>query len=393
MSGGAAGDALGYPVEFMTDAGIRDAYGPRGIRGYELGAGRCAEISDDTQMTLFTANGLLIGDTRSRLGEAGRPSWRCCSETYRDWLYTQDHDYGGTPGISWLLGMDALHSRRAPGGTCLGAIRGGMGSVEEPVNDSKGCGGVMRVAPVGLFWANRRSTGERDRLLLEHVVDEAARCAALTHGHPLGYISAGAMAYIVCRCASEAPVGCKDPGEALLGIICDCQDGLLRWFPGQRDHAAFQADLLGRACKLAVAGRHGDDEIERLGEGWVGEEALAMGVYASLRHPTNFSAAIRLAVNHSGDSDSTGSICGQIVGALLGLGAIGSEWTDRLELRDVIMEVARDLCVGCQTDEHGECRDERWAEKYARIPGHSEARTAPRPGGGRCDIDTGCRPG
>lgn len=364
LVGGAAGDALGYPVEFMTKVDIESSCGPRGIREYKLAAGSLAEISDDTQMTLFTANGLLIGDTRGHLRGIGGPSYGYCSNTYRDWLYTQDRSYDGLSDVSWLLTISELYSNRAPGNTCLSAIREDMGSIEEPINDSKGCGGVMRVAPIGLFWANYRREGDYDRRLLEHVVDEAAHCAALTHGHPLGYISAGAMAYIVCRCASEVPEGCEDPGAALFGIVEDCRRELSRWFPDQRDYAVFQADLLGRACNLAAAEKHGDDEIKELGEGWVGEEALAIGVYASLRYPTDFSAAIRLAVNHDGDSDSTGSICGQVVGALLGLDAIGHEWTDCLELRDVIMEVAKDLCDGCQMYEYGEYRDDRWMEKY-----------------------------
>ena len=59
LLGGAAGDALGYPVEFLSLADIRERYGPAGITSYALQHG-VAQISDDTQMTLFTANGLLF---------------------------------------------------------------------------------------------------------------------------------------------------------------------------------------------------------------------------------------------------------------------------------------------------------------------------------------------
>lgn len=63
LVGGAAGDALGYPVEFLTEQAILARYGQEGITGYELKNGT-AEISDDTQMTLFTATGLLLATTR-----------------------------------------------------------------------------------------------------------------------------------------------------------------------------------------------------------------------------------------------------------------------------------------------------------------------------------------
>lgn len=63
LIGGAAGDALGYAVEFLDDAAIFSKYGENGITEYSLVNG-VAEISDDTQMTLFTANALLLGTTR-----------------------------------------------------------------------------------------------------------------------------------------------------------------------------------------------------------------------------------------------------------------------------------------------------------------------------------------
>ena len=51
---GAAGDALGYEVEFMPEEEIFRRFGEAGITEYRLRGG-VAEISDDTQMTLFTA--------------------------------------------------------------------------------------------------------------------------------------------------------------------------------------------------------------------------------------------------------------------------------------------------------------------------------------------------
>ena len=54
--GGAVGDALGYPVEFMRYKEIIDKFGKKGITQYPFSIGY---VSDDTQMTLFTIEGLL----------------------------------------------------------------------------------------------------------------------------------------------------------------------------------------------------------------------------------------------------------------------------------------------------------------------------------------------
>src|SRR5690606_25651288 len=59
LLGGAVGDALGAPVEFMNRASILKSFGPNGITQYASIYGGLGTITDDTQMTLFTAEGLL----------------------------------------------------------------------------------------------------------------------------------------------------------------------------------------------------------------------------------------------------------------------------------------------------------------------------------------------
>jgi hypothetical protein len=80
----------------------------------------------------------------------------------------------------------------------------------------------------------------------------------------------------------------------------------------------------------------------------VGEEALSIAVYCSLKHRDDFRKAVIASVNHSGDSDSTGAITGNIVGAFMGLRSIPEEWIDILELKEAISKVADDLLVYCQ---------------------------------------------
>ncbi|MBR3024535.1 MAG: ADP-ribosylglycohydrolase family protein [Oscillospiraceae bacterium] len=45
-----------------------------------------------------------------------------------------------------------------------------------------------------------------------------------------------------------------------------------------------------------------------------------------------------------GDSDSTGAVCGNILGAYLGYDAIPQKYKDNLELHDLILQLSDDLC-------------------------------------------------
>ena len=363
LLGGAVGDALGYPVEFLSRDGIRARYGAEGIQGYDpdMKTG-FALISDDTQMTLFTANGILFGETRGKLrGIAGSPSGYVY-EMYRDWLLTQTGGERGRDSFSWLLDVPELWHRRAPGGTCLSALGSGkQGSVKHPANDSKGCGGVMRVAPVGLRYSPLGMGWSREKLDLE-----GAEIAALTHGHFLGYIPAAVLVHIV----NAGVYGGCPRGDTLPDAVEDAMDTVQRLFGGNPHWGELRA-LISRAEKLAGNAVPDEENIPALGEGWVAEETLAIAVYCALRYRDDFSKGVIAAVNHSGDSDSTGAVTGNILGAWLGCGAIEDKWKRGLELRDVILEIADDLCYGCPLEEYHEDRDPRWLRKYVEGKHHA----------------------
>ncbi|MDN3015524.1 ADP-ribosylglycohydrolase family protein [Paenibacillus sp. BSR1-1] len=330
LIGGAIGDALGWPVEFNKHDQIVQQYGPNGIQDLQLVSSGKAQITDDTQMTLFTAEGILRAETRGiRKGICHPPS--VVFFAYQRWLLTQ-----GYPRIDdyewiydgWLLGVKELHARRAPGNSCLSALLNRKhGTIEEPINNSKGCGGVMRVVPIGLF------------CLKERAFDMAADCAALTHGHPSGYLSAGALASIVASIIEGA-----DILTAVKQSIMELKT---------KEHHEECTRILEKALDLVVKSDLSDYEaISQLGEGWVGEEALAVSVYCALKYNSDFKKAIVAAVNHNGDSDSTGAITGNILGAYLGLNKIPADWVEKVELNDIIIQVADDLLTGHQeTDE------------------------------------------
>lgn len=148
LIGRAIGDALGYPVEFMSLAAIKNKYGKDGITDFELNEKSKAVVSDDTQMTLFTANGLMFGVTRWATHSmlADLPNY--VQEAYKEWYQTQTkvEDYNAYH-TCWIRDIKELNVCRAPGNTCMSALR----DVNNVNNNSKGCGGIMRVAPVALY--------------------------------------------------------------------------------------------------------------------------------------------------------------------------------------------------------------------------------------------------
>lgn len=351
LIGGAAGDALGYAVEFLDEETIFSRYGENGITEYDLVNG-VAEISDDTQMTLFTANGLLLGTTRGMTrGIMGSyPSY--IAFCYKDWLRTQCEKYplNEEYPYSWLINIPELYNRRAPGNTCLTAIENGAnGTIDEPINRSKGCGGVMRVAPIGLYFETKRRT-------IDEIDMIGAETAAITHGHELGYIPAAGLVHIVQSLSHNEDI-------SLLDAVLDMKEALRRQFTN-RKHLSEQIDLIDKAIALSKEDIDDLEAIRELGQGWVAEETLAIAIYCSLKYSDDFDKAIIASVNHSGDSDSTGAVTGNILGAYLGLKGIPQKYLDNLELKDVILEIADDLYNDCKISEYGSYHDEIWEQKY-----------------------------
>ncbi len=359
LIGGAVGDALGYPVEFLSDSQIFRRYGERGITDYETVNG-VAEISDDTQMTLFTATALLYTKTRIMTHGAYSPM-TYMNGSYINWYMTQDRsaDLSDRRIFSWLMNVEEMYSSRAPGNTCLSALQnsiiiGEKFSIDNPANNSKGCGGVMRVAPYGVYL-------NYDSKDTEYSVERlGAETAALTHGHPLGYIPAAALVHIILRIANDENVTLTEAVESSIVAVS-------RLFEDNEYLGDFIALML-KAMELAEDSEIDElDAIRELGEGWVAEEALAIAVYCSLRFKDSFEDAVIAAVNHSGDSDSTGAITGNIMGAYLGFGAIPERFLKNLELIDIITEIAEDMYNDCKMAQFDPYFDPVWSAKYIEM--------------------------
>ena len=361
--GGAAGDALGYPVEFMTHEMIVSRFGADGITSYSPRRDGLAEISDDTQMSLFTACGVMVGDTRFSLRGIGAEPSAYVSMAYDDWYATQTERYkdvkererGYLKGsVSWLTDVPELFSRRAPGNTCMSALdaarrrTGRKDFIGQRRNDSKGCGGIMRIAPFALYY---------DMPDIERTDMEAAQIAAITHGNSLGYMPAAFLAHILNRLLySKEDLGLKE-------VVAEAGDTVRKLFKDD-SHIDELTDIVDLAVELSENGDSDVSNIRKLGEGWVAEETLAIAVYCALRYENDFSRGIAAAVNHDGDSDSTGAVTGNILGLINGFSGIADKWKKGLELSDVILEIADDVCHRCQMTEYSAYYDPAWVLKY-----------------------------
>ena len=251
LIGGAIGDALGYQIEFKRN--IKD----KEVTEYKNNKGI---ISDDTQMTLFTANALLWRETRGSLRGIAMVPTRAIYESYLDWLDTQNNTNNHN-SISWIKEIPELNIERSPGNTCLSSLSSGkMGTIEEPINNSKGCGGIMRVAPIGLYAKDSKTAG---------II--GAESSAITHGHPLGILPC----YILASMLNMIVYNNETIEVALDKSIHQYYDEFNKFNKSDVDYLL---ELINKAKKLAKENIPDIEAIASLGEGWVAEETFAIAI-------------------------------------------------------------------------------------------------------------------
>lgn len=323
LIGGAVGDALGYQIEFAR--GIKD----KQVKRFKDEVGI---ISDDTQMTLFTATALLWAQTQKLIGNEKVSLRESMHSAYLDWLDTQRGTLAHK-SISWIKTIPELNRLRAPGNTCLSSLSSGkIGSTVQPLNHSKGCGTIMRIAPCAMFADNP-----------DHAGIIAVDCSVITHGHVLAWMPSYVCAHMI---------------KSILDGNSDIYDALNRALNGLRSRASLFKenvpmfrknslgaflDLIESAVDLSKKGMRDIDAIRMLGEGWTADEAFAIAIYSCLKYQDSFEDAVVCAVNHDGDSDSTGAIAGNIMGALLGYQNIPDYYKNNVELNNIILEISDDI--------------------------------------------------
>jgi len=305
MEGLAIGDALGFPVEFMNLREIKQIFGPEGVTGFdsiEKCLGRkfpypVGSYSDDTQMTLATARGLL----KSR------------STDLEDIMPPIVHEY-----IEW---QDSPENDRAPGTTCTAGIENlkrGIHWTKSGIPGGKGCGAAMRTAPIGLYFLQD----------LEKLISVAYHAGGCTHGDQ-GAIEAGIAAAIAVNLVANSEVHPLKPMEIYERTI------------GYLTNKALIQKL--RQVEQVLPMSNHEEALNLLGEGWIGIEAITLAFYCFLKNPTDYTKTVLMGANTNGDSDSIACIAGAISGAYNGAQAIPVGWLERLENRSLLRQTAIDL--------------------------------------------------
>lgn len=315
LLGGAAGDALGSPVNALEWPKIEIKFGSQGIIDFAPAYGITGAISDATQMMLFTAEGLLrayvLGSSRQ---VCHVPS--IIHHALLRWLTTQDYPsliQVATDG--WLIRQMELGPRRAPDTTCLSALKVSrrLGAVAE--NNSKGCGALVRVASCA-FFAN--------------AFDYASQSGRLTHGHPTGYLAAGLFADILQRVVDR---------QGSLEHAVTQSLAKYGHVPGMEETRSLIERVMFFFYEEYTPS---PQRIDDFAGGWGAEQVLAIGLWCALT-ARSFEEGVIAAVNHSGNSSSAGLVVGHLLGAQYGAAVIPDRWLERLQLRQVIAQVAEDI--------------------------------------------------
>jgi ADP-ribosylglycohydrolase len=298
LFGLALGDALGYPTEFLTLTDIHERYGAAGIQAPP----DPARYTDDTQMTLALTGGLLDAGLSADLDA----QMSAIGKHFIAWAHSPENN-------------------RAPGRTCMngvGRFASGIHWRESGIAHSKGCGSAMRVATIGYLY-------QHDETKLREV---AHYSGTITHGHPAAIAASIAGAYLVKLALDDVPVT-----QYLSKTMAFC-DGISDEF----DRAMLRiGHVLGWGSEAHA--------LKHLGEGWVGEEAIALALYCVLRYPDDYVSAVRRGANTNGDSDSIACIAGGIMGARLGIDAIPQAWRNRCEHHDYLLDLATRMAQAKRT--------------------------------------------
>ncbi|MER7014920.1 ADP-ribosylglycohydrolase family protein [Saccharopolyspora sp. NPDC000359] len=359
--GGAVADSIGAPVEFDDWVAIKQKAGPNGVAGLGSAFGVPGSFTDDTQLLAFTLEGLIISriQLRRRRFEEYFHTRGGLQMSYARWLHTQGMEWRETlpaafrksipdPG-GWLVTQPELRAQRSPDRDNLEAIAAfaratdenasqGISNFDTPLNQSKSTGALLRSAPAFL-WSD----------VPERVFNLAADIAAMTHGHPTGYLPSGVLAILCGELAR---------GVSLRSAIDTGLAQLQRWEGCDETRASIE-----RALDLAEVGRVTTQTIEdRLGLGWRADEALAIGLAAALAAPDDYAQAVRIAVNRSGNSTTPAAVCGAIMGAAHGVRVVPEDWLAGLQWREGLEALVRDVLVEFTSAEAPE--NDAWLRKY-----------------------------
>lgn len=343
IAGGAFGDAFGFPVEYLRLSEIVEKYGRKGTTKPEPGPNGRVIVSDDTQMTLFTMDGLTTGMMRVRAHRTDSPAEVYIDRAYLDWYATQHPRMTYSRPFTAIYTDRRLRAQRAPGRTTLSALAvqfqnpsdprdeydvGRRGTIEHPISTSKTCGALMRSAPIGLML-----NAENYNVQADPVTAVAARAAAITHGAPMGWLPAALFAEIISRMTYPR----READPTLERLMNNALYQVELRFRGTRDLELFIAEMekairmgCDRSLKVGTC-------LKELGDGWNADSCLANAIFLTLRFPHDYYRGIHAAVNRTGDSDTVGSVTGNLLGTWMGYDEVSRQLDEVYHTKDYLL--------------------------------------------------------
>ena len=327
LLGGAVGDALGAPLQFFSRDDILLQYGDDGLLDYAPIYGRTGAITDDTQLAMFTAEGLLRYRVASANGEQPHVlNFVHCADLR--WLATQSSTTPATQERSFLLSERGMYARRAARDSFAAALSR-YSKIGESVAENRSQFGVglCRIAPLALHLVSdeRKFWGEAVRTEMFAL---SVNVCALSDGHPNGKMAGGVLGLLLLGLLyGHSPEACLARIEEQLRQEYD-SDRLRR--------------VIDRVRELANSEPCSPAAIESLAGDSMALDLLSVALYCLLC-AEDFSSALRLAINHSGLSDSCGALTGQLLGARRGCSDIPQHFLRGLEHRELLDCLAADF--------------------------------------------------
>ncbi|MCL2036711.1 MAG: ADP-ribosylglycohydrolase family protein [Oscillospiraceae bacterium] len=360
FTGFAVGDAFGYPCRELTFEEICRRFEKKGcLRLAVSSKTNTALFTDATQMTLFTTDGILWA-ALSALSESDTEGEHSDGVNYTEyvfyayqlWLYTQTKTIAGAeyswlfdkqvnPYKSKLIRTKGLHQKRFSDPVnveLLSRMRNlAYGKITAPINgiERADSGAVKRVLPAGLFF------NYSPELAFRAGVD----FSAITHSSPVSYLSAGFYSAVIAELINNADIDTaieraakilktyRNSGE-VLAVIEKVQTFLE------------DENISPRAA------------ISHIGTSDNAAEVLGVALFSGALFEDSYENAIRLAVNHDGQSDVCGAMCGGLLGAYHGVGFIPKKWVTKLSHLRLVEDIAISLVENSYFNEKQDDQDE-----------------------------------
>lgn len=346
----AVGDALGLTVEDKSLGQILEDYGPQGLRGYDLVNGYAA-VSSYTQLLAWGCNGLLVGLTRGRLRGVMAPYVRYLELAGRDWANCQRRR--GSDSICWVSRQAPLQHRATMEQLMPDSyLQQTPSTMEAPRNRFRTPGSLSLAVAAGV-------TLDPKMVPRQEIARVGAEAVALTHGHPMAFLSGACLAWLVNTLVYE---GVRLDRE----LVEECAGHLRSRYSSQYRQAGELSMLLQSLPNLGRQRGNLWEKLEILGCDSA-DRVLAGALLCLLNGENDPEEALTASVNHSGRSAACGSVTGALLGASQGVSAIGEFYLECLEPRQVLLELADDVLCGCPMGRDSGLFDLEWDRKYVQM--------------------------